>query len=43
MGSNVASVVAFNLGFLPNAADKSIITNPETTVAAVESALEVNG
>lgn len=41
VGSNVASVVAFNLGYLPGG-DKSLITRTDTTLAAVEAALEVS-
>jgi hypothetical protein len=33
-------VVAFNLGYLPSG-DKRVTTNAETTVAALEAALEV--
>ncbi len=40
MGSNVARVVAFNLGYLPSG-DKALTTNAATSVAAVEAALEV--
>ncbi|KAF8069480.1 RPL24B [Scenedesmus sp. PABB004] len=41
VGSNVARVVAFNLGYLPRGADKTVATRRETTLAAVEAALEV--
>lgn len=40
VGSNLASLVAFNLGYLPGG-DKRVITRTESTVAAVEAALEV--
>lgn len=40
VGSNVARVVAFNLGYLPSG-DKALTTNAATSVAAVEAALEV--
>lgn len=40
VGSNVAKLVAFNLGYLPSG-DKSIVTQPGSTLAAVEAALEV--
>ncbi|GLC45116.1 hypothetical protein PLESTB_001470000 [Pleodorina starrii] len=40
-GSGVARVVAFNLGYLPGAADKRLITTTQSTLAAVEAALEV--
>ncbi|KXZ52894.1 hypothetical protein GPECTOR_8g274 [Gonium pectorale] len=40
-GSAVARVVAFNLGYLPGAGDKRIVTAASTTVAAVEAAFEV--
>jgi hypothetical protein len=42
VGSNVASLVAFNLGYLPGG-DKAVITQPGSTLAAVEAALEVRG
>ncbi|NBC19165.1 MAG: methyltransferase domain-containing protein [Bacteroidetes bacterium] len=35
--------VTFNLGYLPGAADKSVITRPDTTLAALEAATEVLG
>ncbi|KAG2445584.1 hypothetical protein HXX76_000196 [Chlamydomonas incerta] len=40
-GSGRARVVAFNLGYLPGAEDKRVITSSSTTVEAVEAALEV--
>jgi hypothetical protein len=40
VGSNVAKLVAFNLGYLPGG-DKGIVTSAASTVAAVEAALEV--
>lgn len=40
VGSCAARVVAFNLGFLPSG-DKTLITKPDTTVLALEAALEV--
>jgi hypothetical protein len=40
VGSNLAKLVAFNLGYLPGG-DKGIITSASSTVAAVEAALEV--
>ncbi|GBF94396.1 rRNA methylase [Raphidocelis subcapitata] len=40
VGSVAARVVAFNLGYLPSG-DKSLVTRAETTVAALEAALEV--
>lgn len=40
VGSNVAKLVAFNLGYLPGG-DKKIITQAGSTVQAVEAALEV--
>lgn len=40
VGSNVASLVAFNLGYLPGG-DKGVITRTDSTLAAVEAALEV--
>lgn len=36
-------MVAFNLGYLPGAADKRLTTATATTVAALEAALEVQG
>jgi hypothetical protein len=41
VGSNVAKLVAFNLGYLPGG-DKGIVTNAGSTVPAVEAALEVS-
>ncbi|KAF6258318.1 putative rRNA methylase-domain-containing protein [Scenedesmus sp. NREL 46B-D3] len=40
VGSNLAKLVAFNLGYLPGG-DKGIVTSAGSTVAAVEAALEV--
>jgi hypothetical protein len=40
VGSCVARVVAFNLGYLPSG-DKGLTTQAETTVAALEAAIEV--
>eukprot|EP00775_Hariotina_reticulata_P010936 gene10936-11090_t len=40
VGSNVAKLVTFNLGYLPGG-DKSITTQSGSTLAAVEAALEV--
>eukprot|EP00878_Enallax_costatus_P043655 GHUV01051697.1.p1 GENE.GHUV01051697.1~~GHUV01051697.1.p1 ORF type:complete len:137 (+),score=48.76 GHUV01051697.1:34-411(+) len=40
VGSNVAKLVAFNLGYLPGG-DKRIITQAGSTLQAVEAALEV--
>ncbi|WIA30339.1 hypothetical protein OEZ86_000426 [Tetradesmus obliquus] len=40
VGSNVAKLVAFNLGYLPGG-DKGIVTAADSTAAAVEAALEV--
>lgn len=40
VGSNVARLVVFNLGYLPGG-DKAIVTRPDTTTAALEAALEV--
>ncbi|GIL98242.1 hypothetical protein Vretimale_3650 [Volvox reticuliferus] len=40
-GSGLARVVAFNLGYLPGAGDKTVITATQSTLAAVEAALEV--
>ncbi len=40
VGSNIARVVAFNLGYLPGG-DKSVTTSSNTTLQAVECALEV--
>lgn len=40
VGSVQARVVAFNLGYLPSG-DKAVTTAPDTTVAALEAALEV--
>lgn len=40
MGSNLARVVAFNLGYLPGG-DKGVTTATPSTLAAVEAALEV--
>jgi hypothetical protein len=41
VGSSRASVVAFNLGYLPFS-DKSVVTTAATTLAALEAALEVS-
>lgn len=35
--------VTFNLGYLPGAADKSVITRPDTTLAALYAATDVLG
>lgn len=40
VGSNIARIVAFNLGYLPGG-DKSLTTTSSTTLQAVEAALEV--
>ncbi|GLI58792.1 hypothetical protein VaNZ11_000550 [Volvox africanus] len=40
-GSGLARVVAFNLGYLPGAGDKTVVTATQSTLAAVEAALEV--
>eukprot|EP00879_Flechtneria_rotunda_P019227 GHRR01020188.1.p1 GENE.GHRR01020188.1~~GHRR01020188.1.p1 ORF type:complete len:220 (+),score=80.15 GHRR01020188.1:216-875(+) len=41
VGSNLAKIVAFNLGYLPGG-EKSITTQAGSTIAAVEAALEVS-
>lgn len=41
VGSNIARVVCFNLGYMPRG-DKAVITKPSTTIAAIEAALEVS-
>jgi len=40
VGSNVASLICFNFGYLPGG-DKAITTSTHSSVAAVEAALEV--
>lgn len=35
------NIVLFNLGFLPGSADKSIVTQVQTTIAAIEKALTI--
>ncbi|KAI8105870.1 hypothetical protein M9434_000449 [Picochlorum sp. BPE23] len=39
VGSNVAKLVCFNLGYLPGG-DKSIVTQVDSTLAAIEASLE---
>lgn len=40
VGSNVASLICWNTGFLPNASDKTIKTEIDSTIAGLEGSLE---
>ena len=40
LGSNVAKLVCFNLGYLPGSPDKSVVTTVDSTISALEGSLE---